>query len=187
MPAGTPPRIRCERHSGPASRAFAIPRSSESFKIRVVGLSRVGRNTARPGEIIDRAAPVEIEFDGRKIRAQRGDTIASALYAAGTTTFSRSFKYHRPRGLLCASGHCPNCLVTVDGEPNVRACTRPINHGMKVKHQNAWPSLRWDILSILDRLHWLMPVGFYYKALHRPKLLWLLAREAIRNCRQSFT
>ena len=144
-------------------------------------MSRVGRNTAQPGEIIDRSAQVGFEFDGRKIRAQRGDTIASALYAAGTTTFSRSFKYHRPRGLLCASGHCPNCLVTVDGEPNVRACTRPIKHGMKVKHQNAWPSLRWDILSILDRLHWLMPVGFYYKALHRPKLLWLLAREAIRR------
>ena len=144
-------------------------------------MSRVGRNTAQPGEIIDRSAAVEFTSDGRKIRAQQGDTIASALYAAGTTTFSRSFKYHRPRGLLCAVGHCPNCLVTVDGEPNVRACTRPVEPGMKVRHQNAWPSLRWDLLSILDRFHWLMPVGFYYKALHRPKLLWLLARGVIRR------
>jgi len=144
-------------------------------------LSRVGRNTAQPGEIIDRSTAVEFKSDGRKIRAQQGDTIASALYASGTTTFSRSFKYHRPRGLLCAAGNCPNCLVTVDGEPNVRACTRPVKPGMTVRHQNAWPSLRWDLLSILDRFHWLMPVGFYYKALHRPKLLWLLAREVIRR------
>ena len=144
-------------------------------------MSRVGRNTARSGEIIDRSAAVEFRFDGRRISAQQGDTVASALYAAGTTTFSRSFKYHRPRGLLCAAGNCPNCLVTVDGEPNVRACTRLAEPGMKVQHQNAWPSLRWDLLSILDRFHWLMPVGFYYKALHRPKLLWLLARRVIRR------
>ncbi|MCH8801740.1 MAG: (2Fe-2S)-binding protein [Chloroflexi bacterium] len=144
-------------------------------------MSRVGRNKAQPGEIIDRSAAVEFKSDGRKIRAQQGDTIASALYAAGTTTFSRSFKYHRPRGLLCAAGHCPNCLVTVDGEPNVRACTRPVEPGMKVEHQNAWPSLRWDFLSILDWFHWLMPVGFYYKALHRPKWLWLLAGGIIRR------
>ena len=144
-------------------------------------MSRVGRNTAQPGEIIDRSAAVEFKSGGRTIRAQQGDTIASALYAAGTTTFSRSFKYHRPRGLLCAAGNCPNCLVTVDGEPNVRACTRAVKPGMEVQHQNAWPSLRWDILSILDRFHWLMPVGFYYKALHRPKLLWLVARGVIRR------
>ena len=144
-------------------------------------MNRVGRNTAQPGEIIDRSAAVEFKSDGRTIRAQQGDTIASALYAAGINAFSRSFKYHRPRGLLCAAGHCPNCLVTVDGEPNVRACTRPVAPGMKVQHQNAWPSLRWDFLSILDRFHWLMPVGFYYKALHRPKLLWLLARGVIRR------
>ena len=144
-------------------------------------MNRVGRNIAQPGEIIDRSAAVEFKSDGRTIRAQQGDTILSALYAAGITTFSRSFKYHRPRGLLCAAGHCPNCLVTVDEEPNVRACIRPVAPGMKVQHQNAWPSLRWDFLSILDRFHWLMPVGFYYKALHRPKLLWRLARGVIQR------
>ena len=144
-------------------------------------MNRVGRNISQPGEIIDRSAAVEFKSDGRTIHAQQGDTILSALYAAGITIFSRSFKYHRPRGLLCAAGHCPNCLVTVDGEPNVRACIRPVTPGMKVQHQNAWPSLRWDFLSILDRFHWLMPVGFYYKALHRPKLLWRLARGVIQR------
>ena len=135
----------------------------------------------RSGEAIDRAAPVDFEFDGRRVRGYQGDTVASALIASGTVVFSRSFKYHRPRGLLCAAGNCPNCLLTIDGEPNVRSCIRPIERGMKVSHQNAWPSLRFDLLSILDRLHWLMPVGFYYKALHRPKALWLLARRLIRR------
>ena len=135
----------------------------------------------QPGEAIDRASPVEFEFDGRQVRGFRGDTIASALYAEGTRVFSRSFKYHRPRGLLCCSGNCPNCLVTVGEEPNVRACTRPIEPGLQAQSQNAWPSLGFDVLSLLDRLHWLMPVGFYYKALHRPKALWLLGRQLIRR------
>ena len=133
------------------------------------------------GEAIDRSIPVEFDFDGRRVRAFRGDTVASALYAQGARVFSRSFKYHRPRGLLCCSGNCPNCLVTVGGEPNVRACTRPVEPGLNVYSQNAWPSLGFDLLSLLDKLHWLMPVGFYYKALHRPKALWLLARRLIRR------
>ncbi len=135
----------------------------------------------KPGESIDRRSPVEFEFDGRRIRGFQGDSVASALYAEGIRVFSRSFKYHRPRGLLCCAGNCPNCLMTVGDEPNVRACTRPIEPGLKVKSQNAWPSLGFDVMSVLDRLHWLMPVGFYYKALHRPKLLWLLARQLVRR------
>ena len=142
---------------------------------------RRSRTEPRPGEEIDRSFPVEFEFGGRTVRGLSGDTIASALYAEGTRVFSRSFKYHRPRGLLCCAGNCPNCLVTVGDEPNVRACTRPIERGLKVSTQNAWPSLRFDLLSLLDRMHWLMPVGFYYKALHRPKLLWLMARQLIRR------
>ena len=135
----------------------------------------------RPGEAIDRTAPVEFEFDGRLVSGFSGDTVASALYAQGTRIFSRSFKYHRRRGLLCCSGNCPNCLVTVGDEPNVRSCTCPIEPGLQVRSQNAWPSLGFDLLSILDRMHWLMPVGFYYKVLHRPKLLWLLARQLVRR------
>ena len=82
---------------------------------------------------------------------------------------------------MCVSGRCPNCLVNVDGVPNVRACTEPIRPGARVTHQNAWPSLDWDILSVLDRLDRLMPVGFYYKTLHRPKALWNLAQPVIRK------
>ncbi len=144
-----------------------------------------GRGKARlepkPDEAIDRTSPIEFEFDGRKLGGFKGDSIASALYADGVRVFSRSFKYHRPRGLLCCSGNCPNCLVTVGDEPNVRACTRSIEPGLQVHSQNAWPSLGFDLLSLLDRLHWMMPVGFYYKALHRPKALWLLGRQLIRR------
>ena len=107
--------------------------------------------------------------------------MASALYAAGIRTFSRSFKYHRPRGLLCVAGQCPNCLMTVDGVPNVRACTEQVRPGMVVRGQNAWPSLDRDFLSVLDRMGRLMPVGFYYKTFHRPKLFWRLAQPIIRR------
>ena len=79
----------------------------------------------RPGERIDRAQPVDFMFNGNRVSGFRGDTIGSALYASGRRVFSRSFKYHRPRGLLCCSGHCANCQMTVDGIPNVRVCTTP--------------------------------------------------------------
>ena len=139
------------------------------------------RLPAQTTEIIDRTCPVAFEFDGASVEALDGDTIASALAAAGRSTFSRSFKYHRPRGLLCVSGRCPNCLVTVDGVPNVRACTRQVTAGMEVRAQNAWPSLDRDFLAVLDKLDWLMPVGFYYKAFHRPDVLWRLAQPIIRR------
>ena len=134
-----------------------------------------------PTEVIDRSRSLAFEFESKPMEAYEGDTLASALYAAGVAIFSRSFKYHRPRGLLCVAGRCPNCLVTVDGVPNVRACTEQAKAGMKVSRQNAWPTADHDILSVLDRMGGLMPVGFYYKTFHRPKLLWRLAQPVIRR------
>ena len=139
------------------------------------------RLEARPTELIDRSKTVAFQFEGAAVEAFEGDTVASALYAAGVTLFSRSFKYHRPRGLLCVAGRCPNCLVIVDRVPNVRACTTLVREGMTVRRQNAWPSVDHDLLSVLDRMDRLMPVGFYYKAFHRPKLLWKLAEPVIRR------
>ena len=80
----------------------------------------------------------------------------STLRALASSAAASS--YHRPRGLLCCSGNCPNCLVNVGDEPNVRACTRAVEPGLRVRSQNAWPSLGFDLLSLLDKLHWLMPV-----------------------------
>src|SRR5439155_11128491 len=103
------------------------------------------------GTLIDRSATVAIELDGRRVPAFKGDTIGSAVAAAGVTITGRSFKYHRPRGLYCMTGACANCLVTVDGEPNVRACTHQVESGMWVKRQNAWPSADHDLLRTFDK------------------------------------
>ncbi|MFN0168857.1 MAG: 2Fe-2S iron-sulfur cluster-binding protein [Bryobacteraceae bacterium] len=123
---------------------------------------------------------MRFEFDGRPIEAKPGDTVASALYRAGQRIFSRSFKYHRPRGLLCCSGKCPNCLMQVDGTPNVRACLTPVREGMKVRHQNAYPSLDNDWLSLAQAADGLMPVGWYYKVFTTQKM-WHLVEPFVRR------
>ena len=138
-----------------------------------------GRLDRSRSQLVDRSSVLHFTFGGRPVAAHPGDTVASALYASGVRVYSRSFKYHRPRGLLCVAGHCPNCLMTVDGVPNVRACTEPAREGMDVRHQNAWPSLDRDVFSVLDRFDRLMPVGFYYKALHKPRFAWRLAAPII--------
>jgi sarcosine oxidase subunit alpha len=140
-----------------------------------------GRLQERAYQLTNRAKTVAFSLNGKSVQAFQGDTIASALYASGTRVFSRSFKYHRSRGLLCVSGGCANCLVTVDGIPNVRACTERVVEGMVVRQQNAWPSVEHDAMSILDRFDRLMPVGFYYKTFHTPKAFWKLAQPIIKR------
>ena len=122
-----------------------------------------------------------IDFEGTDVPIREGDTIAAAIYRGGTRIFARSFKYHRPRGLYCVSGDCPNCLVTVDGEVNVRACECRAAAGQKVTRQNAWPSADRDALAVIDRFHWALPVGFYYKAGIKPKFAWPLVEPMIRK------
>ncbi len=142
----------------------------------------MSRLPPQPGERIDRSRAVTFSFDGRCVRGLEGDTIASALFASGQRVFSRSFKYHRPRGLLCCAGQCPNCLVAVDGAPGVRACTEPAREGMRVEHLNARPSLKWDALRVTDLLGGrLMPAGFYYKTFLRPRRLWPLYERVLRR------
>ncbi len=142
---------------------------------------RHNRLAGHPAQQLDRSKKVNIDFEGQSIEAYPGETVASALYASGVRIFTRSFKYHRPRGLLCVSGKCPNCLMTVDGVPNVRTCTEPVREGMQVRHQNAWPSLKRDLYSVIDRLDRFLPVGFYYKSLIHPRFMWHLAEPLIRN------
>ncbi len=135
----------------------------------------------KQGEVIDRSTTIRFTFDGVKYIAHPGDTVASALTAAGVKVLSRSFKYHRPRGLLCCAGHCPNCLVQIGDEPNVRACMRSVEAGMDVRAQNVWPSLNRDLLSLTQLGSRLMPVGFYYKTFIRPKKLWPLYEHTLRH------
>ena len=116
------------------------------------------------------------------MQGYEGDTIGSALYAAGLRTFSRSFKYHRTRGLLCCTGHCPNCMMSVDGVPNVRVCVEPLREGVHVQEQNVWGKLDLDVLSITDKLGGpFTPVGFYYRTMIRPRRLWPLYEKVLRN------
>src|SRR6266511_4213213 len=109
------------------------------------------RLQTQPGERIDRSSEIIFSYEGKPIRAFPGDTIGSALYASGRRVFSRSFKYHRPRGLLCCSGHCPNCLMEVDGVPSVRVCVEPVHEGAHVKAQNYLGSVDRDALAVVDK------------------------------------
>ena len=152
--------------------------TTETTKIPAEASRRIGR---QPGEIIDRSGQLTFTFDGRTYSAHPGDTIGSALAAAGVKVFSRSFKYHRPRGLLCCAGHCPNCLVQVGDEPNVRACTRPVTEGMDIRPQNAWPSLKRDVMALTELGDRFLPVGFYYKAFIRPRFLWPVYEHVLRK------
>ena len=77
------------------------------------------------GLLVDANRKVSFTFDGKPVPALVGQSIGAALYASGVRIFSRSFKYHRPRGLFCVAGECVNCLMQVDGRPNVRVCIEP--------------------------------------------------------------
>ena len=135
-------------------------------------MSAFRRLGPRPGEVIDRKTPLTFTWNGRPYAALVGDTIVSALAAAGEDVFSRSLKYHRPRGILTASFHDPGCLVQVGDEPNVRGAHRRVEAGMVVSAQNAWPSLRYDVKAINQPLGRFLPPGFYYKTFIRPARLW---------------
>ncbi|MGO9885666.1 MAG: 2Fe-2S iron-sulfur cluster-binding protein [Solirubrobacteraceae bacterium] len=141
----------------------------------------MSRLPEQPGERIDRSTKINFTFDGKRVEAYEGDTIGSALYAAGQRTFSRSFKYHRRRGLMCCAGQCPNCIVAVDGAPGARACTEPVRDGIKVEHVNA-VSLELDPMRATDVVGGaLTPPGFYYKTFIRPRRLWPLYEKVLRN------
>jgi sarcosine oxidase, subunit alpha len=134
------------------------------------------------GERIARERVIRFTFDGKTVEAYQGDTIGSALYAAGRRTFSRSFKYHRRRGLFCCAGQCPNCIVSVDGAPGARACIEPVSEGMRVEHLNAKPALDFDLMAAVDRIGGpLTPPGFYYKTFIRPRRLWPLYEKVLRH------
>jgi sarcosine oxidase subunit alpha len=135
----------------------------------------------QPAPAVRSTRTVTLTYEGRTIHAHPGQTIAGALYAAGIRIFSRSFKYHRPRGLLCMAGRCPNCLMNVNGEPNVRTCMTPVAEGQQIRGQNAWPSVETDALSVIETFDAFLPVGFYYKTFIRPRSLWPAYEAVLRR------
>jgi sarcosine oxidase subunit alpha len=132
------------------------------------------------GLLVDSNKKLTFTFDGKPVTALAGQTIAAALYASGIRVFSRSFKYHRPRGLFCVAGECANCLMQVDDRPNVRTCIEPAKEGQVVRHQNAWPSLTFDVLRVIDKFDRRFPVGFYYKRYYKP-MTWRLFEATARR------
>jgi sarcosine oxidase, subunit alpha len=142
------------------------------------GSMRIG---PQPGEVIDRAGELTFTWNGRPFRGYAGDTIASALAAAGERVFSRSMKYHRPRGLLTAGFHDPGCMVQVGDEPNVRGAHRLVADGMAVTSQNTWPSLRFDVKAANRFAGRFLGAGFYYKTFMRPQALWPAYESVLRR------
>lgn len=140
------------------------------------------RLPAQPHELIDRSQPVRFFFDGQPVHGYAGDTIGSALYAAGRRIFARSFKYHRPRGVVTANEHDWNCLMQVDRVPNVRVFSTPIGPDAWVEPQNVLGSLERDWMAITDRFGGpFTPPGFYYKTFIRPRRLWPLYERFLRR------
>lgn len=131
----------------------------------------------KAGGLIDRGRLIHFEFDGRRMSGFAGDTLASALLANGVHLVGRSFKYHRPRGVLAAGSDEANALVTVQRDParrtpNLRATEVELYEGLRAESQNRWPSLRFDLRAINDWLAPLLPSGFYYKTFMWPRTAW---------------
>jgi len=140
-----------------------------------------GRLTSHPSHKVDFDKPLQFTFNGKTYTGYAGDTVASALWAAGVKMLGRSFKYHRPRGAFALTSGDSNSMVRVDDDPNARASTVLIEQGMRVESQNTWPSVDADIMSLTGLGSRFMPVGFYYKTFIRPKALWPTYEKVLRN------
>jgi sarcosine oxidase subunit alpha len=122
-----------------------------------------------------------ISYRGETYEGVAGDTVATALYANGIRVFSRSPKYHRPRGLYSLDGECSNTMMEVDGIPNVHTEYTLAKNGMVIKAQNILGSPEHDLMGFMDKLGWAMPAGFYYRVFHKPAKLWPIASKFIRK------
>lgn len=135
---------------------------------------------------IDREAPLTFRFDGHDHTGFEGDTLASALMGDGVRLMGRSFKYHRPRGVMTAGSEEPNALVTTRSgtrsDPNVRATVQELYEGLEARSQNRWPSLGFDLLGMNDLAAPFLGAGFYYKTFMWPRAFWeKLYEPAIRR------
>ncbi|MDH7639110.1 sarcosine oxidase subunit alpha family protein [Sphingomonas oryzagri] len=128
------------------------------------------------GGLIDRSKPLAFAFDGKRYAGFEGDTLASALVANDVKLVGRSFKYHRPRGILTAGSEEPNALVTLrtgaQAEPNTRATVTPLFDGLEATSQNRWPNLRFDMMAVNQLFAPIFVAGFYYKTFMWPAAFW---------------
>ncbi len=140
-----------------------------------------GRLPPGPTCRVDFRRPLDFTFLGRGVRGFSGDTVASALFAAGVRTFGRSLKYHRPRGLYSMEGESSNTFMAIDGVPNECAETTALRAGMSVRAQNVRGDPRTDFFGLIDPFDRLMPAGFYYRLFHRPYGFWPLFQDGLRR------
>ncbi|MGR3812591.1 MAG: sarcosine oxidase subunit alpha family protein [Cognatishimia activa] len=128
------------------------------------------------GSLLNRGKAIEFTFNGKRLKGFEGDTLASALLANDQMLVGRSFKYHRPRGIVASGAEEPNALVNLGEngkfEPNQRATTTELFHGLTATSQNHWPSLEFDIGALNSFASRFMPAGFYYKTFLFPRFAW---------------
>ena len=140
--------------------------------------------TAQGGRI-DREKTINFSFNGKSYTGQAGDTLASALLANGVHRVGRSWKYHRPRGIMSAGAEEPNAIFQLEkGQytiPNARATQVELYEGLDASSVNCWPSLDFDLMAINSLFSRLMPAGFYYKTFMWPKFMWMKYEHFIRK------
>jgi sarcosine oxidase subunit alpha len=140
------------------------------------------------GGLVERAQRLKFTFDGKSFYGLAGDTLASALLANGVHLVGRSFKYHRPRGILTAGSAEPSALVAVWRDaarytPNLRATQVELYEGLQAQSQNRWPSLRFDVGAINSLMAPFIPAGFYYKTFMWPRRAWKTLYEPLIRAR----
>ena len=142
-----------------------------------------GRNRLPPpyGRLIDRESPITFRFEGRLYQGHAGDTVASALAANDVWLLSRSFKYHRPRGIVTMAGQDGNTLIALPGRPNCLADRTPIRKGLAATGQHYSGSLQRDRNAWIQWLSPFLPAGFYYHAFFRPRGIWNLWSRYFRR------
>jgi sarcosine oxidase subunit alpha len=137
------------------------------------------------GGRIDRATPLEFTFNGKRYEGHAGDTLASALLANGVTLVARSWKYHRPRGIVGSGAEEPNAIVQLETGartvPNARATEVVLYDGLVANSVNAWPSVQFDLMVVSGLFARFIPAGFYYKTFMWPQSFWMKYEHFIRK------
>ena len=157
--------------------------------MRLLKPKRAARQMSRlsRGGRINRTKPITFTFDGKQYQGYEGDTLASALLANNVHLLGRSFKYHRPRGILGSGSEEPNALIRLGrgayAEPNLRATQIELFEGLHAQSQNRTPSLKFDIGAVNSLLARFFPAGFYYKTFMWPASMWMSYEHVIRRRR----
>jgi NADPH-dependent 2,4-dienoyl-CoA reductase/sulfur reductase-like enzyme len=138
------------------------------------------------GGIIDRETRLRFKIDGVPLVGHAGDTLASALLASGQRVVGRSFKYHRPRGVVTAGSEEPNALFELRcgarREPNTKATMIELYDGLEASTQNRWPSINFDLLRVNSLVAPMLGAGFYYKTFMWPVAFWEKVYEPLIRC-----